>query len=734
MKILYLMDTLAHLSTVIVHRLVYHETEACTLVANKSIVEKRGLSNTLYNLGENGIFSDVKLIDTMCSANLAISEERYESYIEDFYATEFANADIELNLFDRIYVGVDTWCSFVNIYFNLINRPYYYIQTLQIKDFPLVYENPGWHPSKEFLAVANKHKMWSYEAKMAIPVFWVDRTDKSCFNKPYDEWLGLSAVSEISDEMLNAVARVYETERHLVSDVLYLPNSYGLSRIVMRMTHYQKISYSEKVYRTEEVFAGVLETALDYFIPNTATIDIKSHPNDPLYEEDCRNVYGDGYATIPIIPMELLGEYLRRKELKYKYMLAAFSTSANAVPDSIVDRKIILGRSYVRLWQSYDALYALIIIGALLDRKLVADTDDVAEQLQFIQDNTIIENDFLDYYRLHGRELPEVCEYANKGNLENVVYCVNAITLMYRGIKLVDFLRFGCRGKTIAIYNLVEAGYFIPDEYEDAFSIISLTKEIYGKREFPVGNDTHIFIYDTDKNIHKKLRSLNIGTDMPRRGFRLCISYEGSKQLEYIFLSKINMLSAVTKALTDTTEQINERLSLSLATLVDANAGYTLSTAKSLDFISFADICMFRKQNTVIIASVRDTPGDCLSKSEIKAMQLLGFGSISKELWKMYIGIVCQGKVISDNVAEHSEENIESKFYLAEYDLNLSVTSKAWRTGDQSEIVINGIDYSPNIRGINIVVWNIVDNRVEDAIGYDHHYPDGRFIRKLPKI
>ena len=58
------------------------------------------------------------------------------------------------------------------------------------------------------------------------------------------------------------------------------------------------------------------------------------------------------------------------------------------------------------------------------------------------------------------------------------------------------------------------------------------------------------------------------------------------------------------------------------------------------------------------------------------------------------------------------------------------VSSKAWRQGNTSEIKINGVEYSVNQRGINIVIYDKDKHEVWDSIAFDGHDYGLGFMRK----
>ena len=132
--------------------------------------------------------------------------------------------------------------------------------------------------------------------------------------------------------------------------------------------------------------------------------------------------------------------------------------------------------------------------------------------------------------------------------------------------------------------------------------------------------------------------------------------------------------------------------------------------------------------NVAIILAVRDTPGSKMSEDIFDAIKDLGFGRFSKELWRMYVGIYASGFVLTDVISEKAEEKIFVEKNIEKS--HIEIKSEPWRNGDRAEIIINGNDFSTNLRGINIVLLSLDNSHVLDSIGYDSHEEKANFVRK----
>lgn len=140
------------------------------------------------------------------------------------------------------------------------------------------------------------------------------------------------------------------------------------------------------------------------------------------------------------------------------------------------------------------------------------------------------------------------------------------------------------------------------------------------------------------------------------------------------------------------------------------------------NFENYLKILLKIKGEYGIALSVRDTPGNMLPDSVVKSIKEIGFSNFEKYLWNAYVGLLIKGEVICDIRSEDSEEEPANAEFLYESDkYNIQLVSQPWKNGNKGEIVINGVNYSNNIRGINIVVFDLKDGRVIDSVGFDSH-------------
>lgn len=132
----------------------------------------------------------------------------------------------------------------------------------------------------------------------------------------------------------------------------------------------------------------------------------------------------------------------------------------------------------------------------------------------------------------------------------------------------------------------------------------------------------------------------------------------------------------------------------------------------------------------LIIMSAKDTLGYRLSEQIDACLKKIGFtNGFVKKHWRGFAGIIANRTVIYEKIAEWNQ----SVLYEGKYQgLQIRVLSRPYNDGNRSEIEIDGINYSVNKRGINIVVYDCENGAVIDAVCFDTHSEDLRMTRKNP--
>jgi nucleoside-diphosphate-sugar epimerase/coenzyme F420-reducing hydrogenase beta subunit len=142
-------------------------------------------------------------------------------------------------------------------------------------------------------------------------------------------------------------------------------------------------------------------------------------------------------------------------------------------------------------------------------------------------------------------------------------------------------------------------------------------------------------------------------------------------------------------------------------------------------FMSITDINEYleqlamHKSDLLICIAVKDTPGLELTEAIAEKLKALGLKqSLQGKHWHSYAAVINGGSVVFENLSAEYEE---SRFVSAVEGIPLKVVSKSFKRGNIAFIALNGLDYSANQRGLNIVVCDPASKKVIDTVSFDTH-------------
>lgn len=244
-----------------------------------------------------------------------------------------------------------------------------------------------------------------------------------------------------------------------------------------------------------------------------------------------------------------------------------------------------------------------------------------------------------------------------------------------------------------------------------------------------------MWLYSTDRQIRMQARSFHFEKELDHVGYVLSTVIhtfqEEAELAEKQMQSNAWLLSKTAcEVATSRCERLSNLLSRTLAGLAEQMT--PLEIRRFLrgftDIRDYLEVLSFLKKKYMIIIAVKDTPGDMLSEEVVEAIRAMGFEHFQKGLWRMYAGVVQEDRIICDKSGLKTGASAECSYEDA--NMNLMVKSMAWRRGNKAQIVINDTDWSVNIRGLNIVVYDNASDTVLDSVGYDGHQLSSRFLRK----
>ena len=127
-----------------------------------------------------------------------------------------------------------------------------------------------------------------------------------------------------------------------------------------------------------------------------------------------------------------------------------------------------------------------------------------------------------------------------------------------------------------------------------------------------------------------------------------------------------------------------------------------------------------KKQSPLLLViSVKDILGYQLKQEHVNILQQLGVSQnlLEKKGWSGFVFVKKDDRVFCDLIKE--EESVSVDTEINGY--NVSVLSAPLHSGNQSKIIINEKDYSTNLRGFNLVLFDTDTDEIVDSVCFDTH-------------
>ena len=130
-------------------------------------------------------------------------------------------------------------------------------------------------------------------------------------------------------------------------------------------------------------------------------------------------------------------------------------------------------------------------------------------------------------------------------------------------------------------------------------------------------------------------------------------------------------------------------------------------------------------EELTVLISVRDIPGHFLSEGIAEQLVQMGFSNAETLCDRQYHSFI---GVHSPSAVYESIKDTADSYSTSVNGVPVEIRSSVFNAGNTSSILVNGDEYSPNRRGLNIVVLT-KDQRVADAVSFDTHVPELTCIR-----
>ena len=172
----------------------------------------------------------------------------------------------------------------------------------------------------------------------------------------------------------------------------------------------------------------------------------------------------------------------------------------------------------------------------------------------------------------------------------------------------------------------------------------------------------------------------------------------------------------------DTSEKMEAQYGDMLSEALQARHLYTYTKkTKSLTVVedTLVDyLCRLLDQDCTILIAAKDDAGYGLTEQEQVLLRCLGAGLQVKGQYRAaYCAVLANGASLAEDL---SPDRLDAEGELPGGH-HYEMSSAGFETGNIGSIRIDGVEYSKNLRGLNIVVYDNVSQQVVDSVNFDTH-------------
>lgn len=691
------------------------------------IASTRGYLPFFSAMKENGLcFDYISEINLLMPKSESCSEDEAIHNLCKYIERAIITSGYSLDDFERIYVFDDNWDVDFPTYLNIIHYRYTFIECLV-------------------------HGIYKSSA-----IFdWIN----PIYNKIFDQFQPFNGLAEYADAVLpiesneaqnefdkrgkcyttwdrqEALKRISQDNFHIILRSFGVPLSRGsLNGAVMLLLNSNVVAENGLKYRYTftprlQNLLGIEDSSKDYFqstmnnivldciASNEHCVVIKTHPNDPISEESGRLLYGEDILILNNIPFEFLKRYFDEEKIVLKQAIGYISTSLQMLSSENYVSSVVLGKDVFCTFFFYISLYVITKLAEDNGLKLAAE-NYMATQLKALLE-------------ARKREDIDVIEDVHKpgAGTDEQVAVINS--LMQGMADIPRLINEYNKYRLLLFVNLELCDDCIfPEQYLKKYMVIQIKEDEI--RDLPVKTerDEYIWIYAKDQRNLRDLKIDAIEKTLPRRGLHFKTQVLTSAE-KYEHYRQMTMESRFNYEMSEV--QVRSQILQGLTEHLMEKDGYLRQEAASMlrcetDFNRYLRTLALMQKNVLILLAVRDTPGDHLSVQTLRLLHDLRFSNFQKRLWLMYTGISNKGEVLLNQSGGRPEETVTYEHHADRSLPDIFIQSSAWRKENVAIIRVDGKDYSANIRGINIVVYDLAANEVIDSVGYDRHTEDVKFV------
>ena len=163
-------------------------------------------------------------------------------------------------------------------------------------------------------------------------------------------------------------------------------------------------------------------------------------------------------------------------------------------------------------------------------------------------------------------------------------------------------------------------------------------------------------------------------------------------------------------------QEWNDLYGLLIGNMCDDDFAKMLS--KERDYSRWCRLLSSAVAKYLVVMTVRDTPGKYMPDHVYKAILDAGFVNFERGLGYTYVGVIHKGKIWCDE-GKHHDEPTRYSYESMDGSLSVQAFSESGDNGNRGEIFINDRQLARNVKGVNIVVFDVKNNKLIDSVCFD---------------
>lgn len=705
----------------VLHKIEKNNDKEAVLLIDKSMYESRHLIGCVEKIADSGIFKSAIVINAAFPQKADVSDEVYSVQIVEYFDRKFDKNKYKLDDFEKIYTTNDTWKAEINLYFNLKQVEYTWVEVAQNNILDNFFNGE----------LSKKYLFYSPLSKYAHPeILNVSANSKNVLdakNCEYITWDKNKALKDMSDINLEKLIHCFHVDikDDFKKSALLVLNSFGFSESILSSSYEVKLYNGEILYSRKDFYSVLSQIALDFYVPENKKVYVKTHPHDPIEANEAKMLFGEKTELLTDAPFELIIEYFSRKNINFDIIVGYRSTSLELLEEKMYNQSFLLGTDFLKTWTYYSSLLISLMLLAAIKFKKAYTHAYIKSQLEQMNEIYDLNADFFDLDQ-NNRSMP-FSDSAVIINMSDDRY-INGMYPELENISPTNMIIFINADTSPGFFEKKYMPYFTPVKIRKMCSEITVTD---------IHRDETIWVYSTDPEVHKKIRAFSYNSTLSRTGITLNVEKGSFNHSMELFERKFNDIGITRslKHISDDNIALDRRLhTVTEYALNSAIQKHDTATIAKLmksesDFSSYLDILKIIIPHLLVVLAVKDTPGNMIPNDILKRLHDIGFSALTTETWRMYIGAFHNGTELFNKSGESVEQPVV--FGCEINDTKLTAESHPWRGKNVAKIVINDKDYAVNSRGINVVVYDIVSGQPLDSVAYDAHYRVDKFIHKL---